>query len=99
MFLPALLVSGIVRTELGAIALSEMALGLAGGTLLTALCARLLRPLLTAAAYSSLFQGRIRCVAYVSIATAFVLLGDNGVTIIAVAIVVIVPLTSLFSVS
>ena len=46
MFLPALLVSGIVRTELGAIALSEMALGLAGGTLLTALCARLPRPLL-----------------------------------------------------
>jgi len=100
LFLPALLVSGIAKTELHAIPLSDMALGLAGGTLLTALCARLARPILGAdgAAYSSMFQGSIRCGAYVSIATAFVLLGDNGVALIAVAIVVIVPLSNLMSV-
>jgi predicted permease len=101
LFLPVLLVSGIAKTDLQTVPLSDMALGLAGGTLLTALFARLARPLLGAdgAAYSSLFQGSIRCGAYVSIATAFVLLGDEGIALIAVAIVVIVPLSNLLSVS
>jgi malonate transporter len=98
--LPALLVTGIAKTDLDTIPLLALALGLAGGTLITALLARLLRPLLGAggAAYSSLFQGSIRCGAYVSIATAFVLLGEQGVALIAVSIVIIVPLTNLLSV-
>ena len=100
LFLPALLVTGIAKTELHAIPLSEMASGLAGGTALTALLCRLLRPIMGASgpAYSSLFQGSIRCGAYVSIATAYVLLGDNGVTLIAVSIVINVPLVNLLSV-
>ncbi len=98
LFLPALLVTGIAKTDLHAIRLSV--LGLAGGTLLTGLCARLARPFLRpgGAAYSSMHQGAIRCGAYVSIATAFVLRGDEGVALIAVAIVV-VPLSNLLSVT
>ena len=57
LLLPALLVSGIAKTELHAIPLSDMALGLAGGTLLTALFARRDHLADHGRKFSALFQG------------------------------------------
>ena len=99
-FLPVLLVTSIANADLAGVQLYGMALGLAGGTLITALLVRLVHPLLAVdgPAYSPLFQGSIRCGAYVSITTASVLLGEAGVSLIFVSIVIIVPLTNILAV-
>ena len=102
---PALLIVTLVKADLGAVPIA----GVGGALLLSALLMSLLclglRPLLPAKcaidgpAFTSIFQGATRWQTYVALAVSLNLYGDRGLALASVAVVAIIPLVNVLSVS
>ncbi len=100
----ALIIHTLARADLANLAISGMALALAASVLLVALALSLARPYLQSRgydgpAYTSLFQGAIRPNTFVGLAAAAALYGEAGLTLAAVAVVVLTPMANLLSAS
>ena len=101
LFFPALLVSNTAAAELGGIQVLPMAVVLVGAIVLVSgilLVARR-RLEIPGPRFTSLFQGSFRPNTYVAIAAAFSLFGEAGLTLIAIAIVIVVPTVNVLSVA
>ena len=101
---PALIIHTLARADLANLAISGMALALAVPVLLIAFALSLARPYFQSRghdgpAYTSLFQGAIRPNTFVGLAAAAALYGEAGLTLAAVAVVVLTPLVNLLSAS
>jgi predicted permease len=82
------------------VAYGPISASLAGATLAVAAVVLALRPWLklSGPSFGSVFQGAIRPNTYVGVAPVFALWGDDGLTILALAIVSVIPLVNLLSV-
>ncbi len=98
--LPSLLFLSLARADLGAVAYGPVVASLAGATLAVAGLVLALRPWLKlpGPSFSSVFQGAIRPNTYVGVAPVFALWGQEGLAILAIAIVSVIPLVNLLSV-
>ena len=101
---PALLIQTLVKADLTKVPVA----GVGGALLLSALLMSLLclaiRPLLSRVAvdgpaFTSIFQGATRWQTYVALAVSSNLYGDTGLALASVAMVAIIPLVNVFSVS
>jgi malonate transporter len=101
---PVLLVQTLVKADLTKVPVA----GVGGALLLAALSMSLLclalRPLLARCAvdgpaFTSIFQGATRWQTYVALSVSGNLYGDNGLALASVAMVAIIPLVNVFSVS
>ena len=101
---PVLLIQTLVKADLSKVPVA----GVGGALLLAALVMSLLclalRPLLARCAidgpaFTSIFQGATRWQTYVALAVAGNLYGDEGLALASVAMVAIIPLVNVFSVS
>lgn len=99
-FFPALLLMSAARAELNLAEIGAMMAAVMGATLLIAGLAILLKPRLniSPAGFTSFFQGAIRPNTYVGIGAAFALLGDVGLSLVAVCVLAVVPLVNLLCV-
>src|SRR5437667_9256887 len=102
--LPVLLIQTLVKADLSGVPVT----GVGGALLLSALAMSLLclalRPLLARAAidgpaFTSIFQGATRWQTYVALAVSGSLFGDLGLALASVAMVAIIPLVNVLSVS
>lgn len=102
---PALLIETLVRADLGAVPIASVGGALLLSTLLMSLLCLALRPLLSAKgaidgpAFTSIFQGATRWQTYVALAVSLNLYGDRGLALASVAMVAIIPLVNVLSVS
>ena len=101
---PMLLIQTLVKADLSKVPVA----GVGGALLLAALMMSLLclaiRPLLArldidGPAFTSIFQGATRWQTYVALAVSSNLFGDTGLALASVAMVAIIPLVNVFSVS
>lgn len=101
---PTLLIQTLVQADLSSVPVA----GVGGALLLSALMMSLLclalRPILArwnidGPAFTSIFQGATRWQTYVALAVASNLFGANGLALASVAMVAIIPLVNVFSVS
>jgi malonate transporter and related proteins len=101
---PMLLIQTLVKADLGKVPVA----GVGGALLLSALAMSLLclalRPALArldidGPAFSSIFQGATRWQTYVALSVSANLFGDVGLALASVAMVAIIPLVNVFSVS
>lgn len=101
---PTLLIQTLVKTDLSSVPVA----GVGGALMLSALAMSLLclalRPLLSrwnidGPAFTSIFQGATRWQTYVALAVASNLFGNSGLALASVAMVAIIPLVNVFSVS
>ena len=101
---PLFLIQTLVKADLSEVPVT----GVGGALLLSALSMSLLclalRPLLACSAvdgpaFTSVFQGAIRWQTYVALAVSGNLFGDAGLALASVAMVAIIPLVNVFSVS
>jgi malonate transporter len=101
---PALLIETLVKADLSKVPVA----GVGGALLLSALVMSLLclalRPLLArwaidGPAFTSVFQGATRWQTYVALAVSANLYGDTGLALATVAMVAIIPLVNVFSVT
>lgn len=101
LFFPALLLGNAAHADLGAFAIVPLAGTLLLCTLLVSAAILALRPFggLDGPAFTSLFQGAIRPNSYVGIAAALALFSQQGLTLVAIAIVIVVPLVNFLCVS
>ena len=100
LFFPALLVANTAGAgTIGAEAL-PMAAALVIGVLIVAGMVYALRPRLglDGPGFTSVFQGSFRPNTYVGIGAAYALFGEEGLTLMAIAVVAVVPLVNLFAV-
>ncbi len=99
-FFPALLFTSLSTASFNDYPALPMGGALVTGILVTAALTLFLRRFLECdgPAFSSVFQGAVRMNTYVGIAGAMALAGDEGVTLIAIAILAIVPLVNLLCV-
>lgn len=99
-FFPALLIGAGTRADLGGEQVWPMALSLFAATLIVALAAIALKPVLGLkdAAFTSFFQGSIRPNTYVGVAIALLMYGDAGVALLSIAILAVVPMVNLIAV-
>lgn len=100
---PALLFTSIGTAPLGGLRVLPMAAALVAATLIAAGIAMTLRPAfarrdLSGAGFVSVFQGAVRPNTYVGIAAAYALFGDAGLTLVAVAVVAVIPLVNLLGI-
>lgn len=100
LLLPSLLFLSLARADLAAVAYGPIAVSLAGATLSIAGLVLALRPWLklSGPSFGSVFQGAIRPNTYVGVAPVFALWGEDGLAILAIAIVSVIPLVNLLSV-
>ncbi len=100
-FFPALLIASGARADLSGDQAGLMAAALFGATLLTALLALVLKPVLglNPSSFTSFFQGTIRPNTYVGVVAAFLFWGDEGLALISIGILAVVPLVNLLSVT
>lgn len=100
-FFPALLIASGARADLSGDQVWPMAGALFCATLFTALIALLLKPTLglKPAQFTSFFQGTIRPNTYVGVVAAFLLWGDDGLALISIGILAVVPLVNLLCVT
>lgn len=100
-FFPALLIAAGARADLGGEQVWPMALSLFGATLIIAIAAIALKPVvdLKDAAFTSFFQGAIRPNTYVGVAIALLMYGDAGVALLSIAILAVVPMANLIVVA
>ena len=101
---PALIIHTLADADFANLAISGMALALAFPVLLMAISLSLARPHFQSRGYdgppyTSLFQGAIRPNTFVGLASAAALYGEAGLTLAAVAVVVLTPLVNLLSAS
>lgn len=101
---PTLLIQTLVKADLSSVPVA----GVGGALMLSALAMSLLclalRPLLSrwnidGPAFTSIFQGATRWQTYVALAVASNLFGNTGLALASVAMVAIIPLVNVFSVS
>jgi predicted permease len=101
---PTLLIQTLVKADLSSLPVA----GVGGALMLSALVMSLLclalRPLLSrwnvdGPAFTSIFQGATRWQTYVALAVASNLFGNTGLALASVAMVAIIPLVNVFSVS
>ncbi|MDH5187564.1 MAG: AEC family transporter [Rhodospirillaceae bacterium] len=100
-FFPSLVIGSAVRANLGGADVWPMGFSLFSATFIVAMIALAMRKRLeiTDSAFTSFFQGTFRPNTYVGIAVAFVLWGEIGVGLMAIAILAVVPLANLLAVS
>ncbi|MCW8861911.1 MAG: AEC family transporter, partial [Rhodospirillales bacterium] len=100
-FFPALLVANIAKADLAGLSVAPMAGALICGVLIVTGFALWSKPLLRAdnTVFTSFFQGTIRPNTYVGIAAAAALFGEAGLALTAIAIVFVVPLVNILSVT
>lgn len=98
--LPSLLFLSLARADLGAVAFGSIAISLTGAILVVSGLVLAIRPWLKlpGPSFSSVFQGAIRPNTYVGVAPVFSLWGHDGLTLLAVGIVSVIPLVNLLSV-
>jgi malonate transporter len=101
---PALIIHTLAVVDLANLSISGMALALTIPVLLIAITLSLARPYFQSRghdgpAYTSLFQGAIRPNTFVGLAAAAALFGEAGLTLAAVAVVVLTPMVNLLSAS
>jgi len=98
---PALLIVSTARADLA----SDQVWGIAGAlfaaTSIVALLALALKPLLglPGASFTSFFQGAIRPNTYVGMVPAFLFWGDDGLAMLSIGVLAVVPLVNLLSVT
>lgn len=99
-FFPCLLIGSLADADIDAAAVLPMAAALALGVVATTALVLAARPAMTVSGpvVSSVLQGAIRPNTYVGLAAAYGLFGDNGVTLVAIGIAVVVPLVNILSV-
>jgi len=100
-FFPALLIASGAHADLSGDQVWLMASALFGATAATATVALVLKPLLglKPAAFTSFFQGTIRPNTYVGVVAAFLFWGDEGLALLSIGILAVVPLVNLLSVT
>ena len=101
---PVLLVQTLVKADLDRVPVAGVGGALLLAALLMSLLCLALRPLLARGAvdgpaFTSVFQGAIRWQTYVALAVSGNLYGDTGLALASVAMVAIIPLVNVFSVS
>ena len=101
---PVLLVQTLVMADLDRVPVAGVGGALLLAALLMSLLCLALRPLLARGAvdgpaFTSVFQGAIRWQTYVALAVSGNLYGDTGLALASVAMVAIIPLVNVFSVS
>jgi malonate transporter len=101
---PVLLVQTLVKADLSTVPVAGVGGALLLSVLLMSLLCLALRPLLTrlsvdGPAFTSIFQGATRWQTYVALAVSGSLFGDLGLALASVAMVAIIPLVNVFSVS
>ena len=101
---PVLLVQTLVKADLGTVPVAGVGGALLLSLLLMSLLCLGLRPLLARCAvdgpaFTSIFQGATRWQTYVALAVSVNLYGDTGLALASVAMVAIIPLVNVFSVS
>lgn len=101
---PVLLVQSLVKADLGKVPVAGVGGALLLSVLLMSLLCLALRPLFTrlgidGPAFTSIFQGATRWQTYVALAVSGNLFGDLGLALASVAMVAIIPLVNVFSVS
>ncbi len=101
---PVLLVQTLVKADLATVPVAGVGGALLLSLLLMSLLCLGLRPLLARCAidgpaFTSIFQGATRWQTYVALAVSVNLYGDTGLALASVAMVAIIPLVNVFSVS
>ena len=98
---PALLLQKTASATLDMHTLGPMVVALLATVLIVASLLFLIRPWLSigASSFTSFFQGGIRINTYVGLSAAFALFGDNGITLAAVAIGVMIPVINVLCVA
>lgn len=102
---PALLTANLAKADMTTVAwgplMSVQALAVlaVAGAVVVARPALQRRLGMDASAFTSLFQGTIRPNTYIGLAVAAALLGDQGVTLTAISVAVVVPLVNVLAVS
>ena len=101
---PALLIQTLVKADLSHVPVAGVGGALLLSLLLMSLLCLALRPLLARCAvdgpaFTSIFQGATRWQTYVALAVSVNLYGDTGLALASVAMVAIIPLVNVFSVS
>ena len=101
---PVLLVQTLVKADLGTVPVAGVGGALLLSLLLMSLLCLGLQPLLARCAvdgpaFTSIFQGATRWQTYVALAVSVNLYGDIGLALASVAMVAIIPLVNVFSVS
>ena len=101
---PVLLVQTLVKADLSTVPVAGVGGALLLSLLLMSLLCLSLRPLLARCAidgpaFTSIFQGATRWQTYVALAVSVNLYGDTGLALASVAMVAIIPLVNVFSVS
>lgn len=101
---PTLLIQTLVKADLGSVPVAGVGGALLLSALLMSLLCLALRPLLSrlgvdGPAFTSIFQGATRWQTYVALAVSSNLYGDIGLALASVAMVAIIPLVNVFSVS
>lgn len=100
-FFPALVLTRLALADLHGIAIVPLALALSIPVLVMTVLVVLVRPLLRVSnpAFTSIFQGSVRFNTYVGLATAAVLLGNDGVALASIALAVLIPLVNVLCVT
>ena len=100
-FFPSLVIGSAVRADLGGADVWPMGFSLFSATFIVAMIALAMRKRMEISdrSFSSFFQGTFRPNTYVGIAVAFMLWGEIGVGLMAIAILAVVPLANLLAVS
>ena len=101
---PLLLIQTLVKADLAKVPVAGVGGALLLAALLMSLLCLALRPLLArravdGPAFTSIFQGATRWQTYVALAVSGNLYGDTGLALASVAMVAIIPLVNVFSVS
>ena len=98
--LPSLLFLSLARADLAAVAIGPLVASLSGTIVIVAALVLAARPWLklSGPAFSSVMQSAIRPNTYVGVAPVFALWGEDGLALLAVAIVSVIPLVNLLSV-
>ena len=101
---PVLLIQTLVKADLTTVPVAGVGGALLLSLLLMSLLCLALRPLLARCAvdgpaFTSIFQGATRWQTYVALAVSVNLYGDTGLALASVAMVAIIPLVNVFSVS
>jgi predicted permease len=100
LFFPALLAQSTATASLGGLPIVPMAAALIGAVLTVAALTLLVRPLTSigSTAFTSVFQGSIRPNTYIAIALVIALWGPDGLAVLSIALICVVPLVNLLSV-
>ena len=98
--LPSLLFLSLARADLGAVSVAPLVASLSGTIVIVAGLVLAARPWLrlSGPAFSSVMQSAIRPNTYVGVAPVFALWGEDGLALLAVGIVSVIPLVNLLSV-